>query len=266
MEKHPSIVSVGRAVSEVSFWMPRHYLPSPWTPHLPFAAWLTGVVRPERIVHVGAGLGMPVLGFAEVAQRLGLPARIIGVDPEAQNPDWGFDQIVRAASEDYPESVELHRAGLPDAIAAIGGARIDILSVSGDVAAIEDAVRAFRALLSEHAVVLLHGAGNAAIPEALAASTNASFLFTHAGGMRVISFEPAARLAELVDADGDIPDSLRAAYEELGRRVQHEVDLRGTLYGFRDEVIKLGRELALLRGSASWRLTAPVRRLRGRRH
>ena len=57
--------------------------PSPWLVHAPFAFWLTGVLRPKRIVDLNPGPGHALAAFVQVAKTLALSAQITGIDLDA---------------------------------------------------------------------------------------------------------------------------------------------------------------------------------------
>jgi hypothetical protein len=106
------------------------------------------------------------------------------------------------------------------------------------------------------------------------ASTAPSFEFHHGHGLGVLApgREVPAKVREFLAAANADPDGVRAAYAEFGRLVagyaelgslRHDVQsLHATVASLRDHTSNLNDVLDGVYASSSWRLTAPLRRLK----
>ena len=121
------------------FWLPGHVPPSRGVSALPFLFWLMETLRPRLLVQNGVSDGAIYLGLCDVATRLGLAMRAVGVD----RPDSRVPAEVRARHDAaygmFSTLRDARTASLPQIAAEVGnsvgdtaaGAEVDLLILSG---------------------------------------------------------------------------------------------------------------------------------------
>ena len=130
------------------------------------------------------------------------------------------------------------------------GTDLLLIESPADAAAAEAILADWTPALSPRATLLLHGAATAGLPARLAGQPH--FLFPHGGGLAVIPFGAAAvPVAALCRLDAAERDACRERFALLGRAWEATGDAA--------ELQMLRDELAEMRASTTWRLTAPPR-------
>jgi glycosyltransferase involved in cell wall biosynthesis len=185
----PSLAA--RLLQPAAFFGPPRTADPGWLCHAPFAFWLAAALRPARIVEVAAS---PAL--AQAAGWLGLP-RPLAVAP--------------GSPVDPP----------------IEGRPIDLLHLEGDAAAesVARALPAWRAALSEGAVILLHGTRAGGAAARLWAEQRAhapAFELPHGQGLGLLGIgdaaaEPVRWLLDLAAEDPEAATEAAALFAALGR-------------------------------------------------
>ena len=201
--------------SRALLWPARHPGASPFLEHLPLVFWAMEVLRPRRVVHLGAGDPVPFLALCQAIDALGLAAPCRGLDPEAGAAAWDlgpYEAFARLepGDPDDPRGEAVAR-GLEEG-------SVDLLHVGrapeGPAAAALE--RAWAPRLSERAVVLLGGAAGAG-----AFAGRPSFALPSGGGLRLAlaggaAPEPLRRLCA-PGPDGPERAAARRLLERLGR-------------------------------------------------
>lgn len=202
---------------------------SAWVEHIPFAYWLTAVLRPRVFVELGTHAGDSFFAFCQAASAIGLDARLHAVDSWAGDEHAGFydgdihgtvDAYARAR---YPQLARLIRATFDDAVAQFDDGTIDLLHIDG-LHTYEAVARDFHTWLpklSPHAVVLFHDTQSQV--DGFNVNTfwreigrhYPSFEFTHGGGLGVLcpGSQPRRDIIERLSANGD---ATRNYYASLG--------------------------------------------------
>lgn len=264
--------SVSSLVSAASFWLPPVMVGSAWLQHAPFAAWLVDAARPRTVVELGTHNGFSFFTFAEAARRLGLPTRLWAIDSWEGDDHAGFygDDVYRAVravvDADYAESAELVRASFAEAVRRFDDGTIDLLHIDGRHR--YDDVKAdfemYRPKLSPRAVVLFHDTqefeGDFGVHRFWVEleATAPSFELVHGHGLGLLAWGPQAPLAVLdfIRVARDSPATVREIYAGLGEHVSRVWELELAIAGMRNDYSRVV-------GSASWRVTAPLRSVRG---
>lgn len=263
--------------SAASFWLPSHYLESAWFGHAPFAAWLLEAMRPRTVAELGTHRGFSLFAFAEFAERLGLDTRIWALDSWEGDDQAGFyDENVYAtvrtiAQNHYADRVELVRGYFSDSVSRFEDGSIDLLHIDGrhGYEDVREDYETYLPKLSSRGVVLFHdcyefreGFGVHRFWDELA-TRHPSFRFHHSHGLGVLAVgdDVAPAVLEFLAAAERDAEEVRAFYAERGDVVIQEYGLR--VHASR--AASLERELADLRASRSWRITAPIRAVTGAR-
>lgn len=280
-------------VGAPAYWFPAHFVPSAWVQHAPFAYWLVSALQPRSIVELGTHNGFSFFVLAEAVKRLDIECSVHAVDSWEGDDHAGFygqevfESVAAVAESDYSGVAHLHRAYFSDAVSEFADASIDLLHIDGrhGYDDVKSDFETYLPKLSRRAVVIFHdthefqnGFGVHRYWDELAA-TRPSFNFHHGHGLGVLAVGddvPESITAFLEAANSD-PMAVRDAFHTLGRAVEDSSEERMAhleRLAHSERAERANRELlqekyaaALselehLRGSASWRLTAPLRKLR----
>ncbi len=268
---HP--VGVGWA-SPASYWSPPLVVASGWLEHAPFAYWLMDAVRPTTLVELGTHNGFSFFVFCEAVRRLGIDTTCSAIDTWEGDDHAGFysEEVYRAVLDTkttrYEETAVLLRGYFDDHVSTFDDGSIDVLHIDGrhgyedikhDYESWLPKVKPDGIVLFHDTAVLDRGFGVHRFWAELTAR-HESFSFAHGNGLGVLCpglVHPA--LAGLLSASPDEAVTIREFYARRGELVTQtyardsERDLAG----------QYSRELADLRASTSWRVTAPLRALGG---
>lgn len=281
------------ATSPVSYWIPEYIEESAWFGHAPFAGWLMSVQKPRTVVELGTHLGFSYFAFCEFASRLGLSTSLTAIDTWQGDEHAGFygEEVFAAVSEwnaRFANDSTLVRATFDDARSAFAERSIDLLHIDGRHR-YEDVVHDFNLYqdaLSDTAVVLFHDTAEVTGDFGVhrfwdeLRSRYPTFSFTHSHGLGValVGSHQPEQLRALAAADDTTGDSVRTAFLnhglrisrlwELGEQAAHVTRLTEDVANLTEQVDRLAGELsarkdeiAALRVSTSWRITAPVRQV-----
>lgn len=279
-------------LAPAAYWLPAHYPVSAWTTHAPFAAWLTETLRPSEMVELGTHFGFSCFTFAEAARRLEIQIRIHALDSWEGDDHAGFygtdvyEYVCTIAATHYADSVRLERGYFHELRGKFGDGFADILHIDGRHG-YEDVREDFHdwvGVVRDGGIVLFHdiaerdnGFGVWRLWEELA-EPGRSFAFHHGHGLGVLAIGrlPDGPLGELLAADDQTAERIRADFVRLGetvsrqawleslpqelegvwaevrQRAAHEAALEGALQGS-------SAHIEALTSSTSWRVTAPLR-------
>jgi O-antigen biosynthesis protein len=264
-------------VTAAAFWLhrpaslmrPEYLAPSAWIEHLPFAFWLVDAARPQSLVELGTHHGTSYAGFLQAVRHAGLGCTCWAVDTWRGDAHAGFygDAVYEAFrawhDQRYTAFSNLLRCTFDEAAERFSEGVIDLLHIDGfhTYEAVSHDFETWLPKLSRHGVVLFHDInvrerefGVWRLWDELAARYP-GFAFPHGYGLGVLA------------VGGEVPPSVRWLVETV-RRCEplnaYVCALFATLGRAIAERHELEEQLAQLRGSASWRWTAPLRRLVGR--
>lgn len=279
-------------LTPAAYWLPAHYPISAWVTHAPFAAWLTDVLRPSKIVELGTHFGFSCFAFADACERLGLRTTIHALDSWEGDDHAGFydsdvyEYVARIASDSYPRSVRLQRGYFHDSRNRFGDRSADILHIDGrhGYEDVRDDYSEWVSVVKDGGVVLFHdiaeresGFGVWRLWDELA-EPGRSFAFQHGHGLGVLAVGsvPEGPLGALFAADDEtavrirtdfarlgeavsrqawlesLPAELERVWAEVRERAIHEANLENALGASNDRI-------EALLSSTSWRVTAPLR-------
>ena len=138
--------------------------PSTWCGHMPFAAWLFGLVRPRLLVELGVHYGGSYFNFCRTAETGALATRCYGVDTWKGDEHAGdyseevFDEVDQYNSRYFGGFSTLLRMTFAEAVETFADGSIDLLHVDGlhTYEGVKQDFESWLPKLSPTAVVLFH--------------------------------------------------------------------------------------------------------------
>jgi predicted O-methyltransferase YrrM len=294
MESTERSIDTAAWLSPMSYSIPTHIVESAWLRHGSFAEWLIAAHRPRTFVELGTHNGFSYFAMVEAARRIGLDMSSWAIDSWEGDEHAGFygQEIyddVSSINEQYADSSRLLRGYFSDMVGQIPDGTVDLLHIDGRHR-YEDAKEDFElyaSKLTHRGIVLFHdvaerenGFGVYRLWEELADQYD-SFLFEHEHGLGVlfVGTDRSPEISEFIAASRSHGDEIRAAYNHLGSRIA-AMQWREREYGDaltrvseylaelnaeRAHTFELEQRLADIESSHSWKVTAPLRRIRGSR-
>jgi len=138
--------------------------PIPWGGHLPFAYWLTGVVRPRVFFELGTHSGNSYFTFCQAVKEHSLETRCHAVDLWTGDLHTGayeamvYEEVVRHNRERYGKWSSLWRMSFDHAASKVPDGSIDLLHIDGfhTYEAVRHDYETWKPKLAEGAWVLFH--------------------------------------------------------------------------------------------------------------
>lgn len=259
-------------ISKESFTQPRILSPSTTFGHAPFFFWLVSVLSPKNIVELGSANGFSFFVLCQAAEKLDCEAQCYAVDT------WEGDIHTGKYGNSIYESVESHllsgfdrnnchllRMEFKKAAERFETGSIDLLFIDG--CHTYDAVRedffTWKDKMSERGVVLFHDTQvdrqdfgvKKFWGEITAEYPNIEFHHDHGLGVLIVGKQAPQPLQELASEPESRKEEVRQVYAAIGEKYNTQWQL-----ATQKKVIgNMNYELDLVRRSASWRLTAPLR-------
>ncbi len=213
--------------------------PDPWVGHLPFAFWLTKVLRPEIFVELGTHSGNSYFAFCQALTAFAPSARAFAVDTwQGDEHAGGYGEDVFAEVRDFNDAhfrqlSTLLRTTFDDARGYFAHGQIDLLHIDGlhTYEAVRHDFETWRSTLSSRAVVLFHDInvrerdfGVWRLWQELSA-LHPSFEFHHSNGLGVLGAgaAQAPALQTLFALDATAATSFRLRVAARGAAFQHQV-------------------------------------------
>jgi hypothetical protein len=285
------------------FIRPERLVDSAWIGHAPFAAWLTAMARPRRFVELGTHRGMSYAAFCQTVLAEQIPTKCHAVDTWQGDEHSGaygedvYQDLSNFNARHFAGFSQLMRTEFDEAVLSFADGSIDLLHIDGlhTYEAVRNDFETWLPKLSDRAIVLFHdtavrarGFGVWRYWSEISAHFP-HFEFDHASGLGVLQVgtDVAAGVRQLMDLGRDAEGTRRvkAVFSGLGDSVvqRHELKNAHRPRGqCETESIELqARALAVanlalthrlaqsesiarhLVGSLSWRVTRPLRAVRG---
>jgi len=221
-------------------WAPKHFRPSTWSEHVPFAFWLIDVLRPKRLVELGTWKGMSYLGFCQAIKELGTGTAAFAVDTWQGDSQTGLmgrgalRPLTAINDEHYASFSTLIRSTFDEALTRFDTGTIDLLHIDGlhTYEAVRHDFETWSPKLANPAVVLFHdtrvvhpGYGVHKFWAEVSAG-RPHFEFHHEHGLGVLGvgegFPPELERLFAATHDPDKAALTRGLFARLGRAVRGE--------------------------------------------
>lgn len=263
---------------------------SAWWGHVPFAGWLVAAARPRSIVELGSFSGVSYFAFCKAVLASGLDCRCHAVDTWQGDAhagfygDWIYEDFRRFNDTHYAGISTVHRCTFDEALERFPAGSVDLLHIDGlhTYEAVRHDFETWLPKLSERGIVLFHDANERMADFGVwrfwqeVAARWPGFLFPHSHGLGVLCVGPDAPSAvrKLCAADPWRAQTLRERMALIGERwhAQAQWDLAAAQVSDLQALLAQGQgeaaappiadpRLEIIRRSASWRITAPLRAL-----
>ncbi len=272
---------------ELLFEPDRIVLPANWAGHVPFAAWLMAMHKPEKLVELGTHTGFSYSAFCQAVVQHGLATQCYAVDTWQGDEHAGhYGDRVYAELEAYHGPRYAHfsrllRMSFDDALGYFNDDSIDLLHIDGlhTYDAVRHDFESWRPKLTRRGIVLFHdinvrerGFGVWQLWEELSAEyPHLDFMHSHGLGVLLVGDEISEPVRELHCRFQRDPGYVRHLFGLLGQRIEllaeglrheeHRQHLEQEIHQ-RDRHLAASQEqLKAICNSRSWRITAPLRTL-----
>jgi glycosyltransferase involved in cell wall biosynthesis len=146
------------------FWTPDYIELSAWIEHIPFAFWLTEVIKPTSIVELGVHNGTSYFSFCQAVQTLNINTTCYAVDTWQGDEHAGFyndavyNQVVAYNTDKFSRFSTLIRSTFDEANKYFTDGSIDLLHIDGlhTYEAVKHDFETWLPRLSKNAIVLFH--------------------------------------------------------------------------------------------------------------
>jgi hypothetical protein len=233
--------------------MPSWRAASHWAEHVPFAMWLTSVMRPKLFVEIGTFGGTSYCGFCEAIQMLGLPTRAFSVDTWEGDPHNGVNgpeiliNLRLHHDPRYGEFSTLLPMTFDQAVEKFSDGEIDLLHIDGyhTYEAVRHDYETWRGKLSDRGVILFHDVaermrdfGVWRLWEELTAQyPSFTFLHEHGLGVLAVGSDLPDEVRRLVSLQGSQTEEVRLFFESRGKLVRSQMNLDAEIAA-REEVAR----------------------------
>jgi glycosyltransferase involved in cell wall biosynthesis len=150
---------------EPCLWYPERLVwPNSWVGHIPFAFWITHVLRPQVLVELGVHTGNSYAAFCQAVKLITIPAACFGVDTWQGDEHSGlygdevYNELLAWHDPRYGNFSQLIRSTFDEAVEHFSPGTIDLLHIDGlhTYDAVRHDFETWRSRLSNRAVVLFH--------------------------------------------------------------------------------------------------------------
>ncbi len=275
-------------------WQTEH---SAWAEHLPAAFWLIEQLKPRSFVELGSHAGDSYCAFAQAITALGLDqqgATAMAVDTwegDVHSEHYGseiYDNLNAHHGPLYGHFSKLNKKLFDDALADVEDGSVDLLHIDGlhTYAAVTHDFETWRPKMSARGVILFHDIAERhndfgvwkLWDELISQFPHLLIPHGHGLGILAVGSEIPETFGALLTAAGDsgLSDSQRnliaflfglgQAYEQKRQTLLTQFHLENTQRAHRDTLEAyhaLESHLNAIQNSKSWKLTAPLRKLKG---
>jgi hypothetical protein len=155
---------MNEAFCRTGFFPVRIADPVAWVGHLPFAYWLTGVIRPQVFFELGTHSGNSYFTFCQAVREHGLSTRCHAVDLWTGDRHSGsynssiHGEVTRHNETQYAAWSSLWRMSFDEAVTRVPDRSIDLLHIDGlhTYQAVRHDFETWQPKLAEDAWVLFH--------------------------------------------------------------------------------------------------------------
>ena len=138
--------------------------PISWIKHIPFAFFITQLLKPKIIVELGVHTGNSFSAFCQAVKELNITASCYGIDSFKGDPHAGFYdeniflEINHYIIENYGDFAQIMKMNFDDALTYFNDRSIDLLHIDGyhTYEAVKHDFEAWLPKMSNKGVILLH--------------------------------------------------------------------------------------------------------------
>lgn len=223
-----------------ALWEPCHLSsPAPWAGHIPFAFWLTAVMRPRSFVELGTYSGISYLAFCQAIRQLELPTQAFAIDTwegDAHAGAYGetiYQTLKQAHDGPYSGFSTLLRMLFDDALPLFANGSVDLLHIDGlhTYDAVRHDFETWLPKMSKNGVVLFHDSNvyrdDFGVHQLWAelAPRYPSCHFKHSNGLGVllVGAQQPQELLELCRPDAE--GHAQLLFSSLGGRFEHRAEI-----------------------------------------
>jgi GT2 family glycosyltransferase len=270
---------------------------SGWLGHLPFASWLIREFEPKVFVELGTHYGHSYFAFCKTVLEADLATKCYAVDTWLGDEHAGrygdeiFDQVNSRNRGSYSEFSRLMRMNFDDAVGSFEDGSIDLLHIDGlhTYEAVRHDFETWLPKLAPGAVVLFHDTnvyernfGVWKLWEELKAEYPNHLEFVHSHGLGVLQLTNCINERQLPWLRPNSPEKhilieyitalgmrqmelseLRRLRTQVGALTQDISERDGQIADLTHALAESTNTVTLICQSASWRITRPLRVLRG---
>ena len=267
-------------------WGPNH--DSAWVQHIPFMGWLVGQLRPRTFVELGSHWGVSYFSALQASAAVDLDMTSWAVDTWQGDPHAGFygEQIyeyVLDRNKEFEPRSQLIRSTFDAAVNSFDDGTIDLLHIDGmhTYDAVKHDFESWLPKISARGVVIFHDTAETRddfgvhVLWSELTKRYPSFSFEHGHGLGVLAVgaDVTDSISRLVGVNEDEGNLLRSLFSGLGYAQDfgpekmaaigsHAAQLDTHIETLQRVNTELQEELNATRGSFSWRVTGPLRRVR----
>ena len=219
----------------ICFARPERIAASAWIGHIPFAMYLTDLLRPRVIVELGTFTGVSFCAFCQAVREIQLETRCYAIDTwkgDEQTGFYGEDVLVdlrRHHDQRYPRFSSLIQSTFDDGLSRFADGSIDLLHIDG-AHGYEDVKHDFESWLpkmSPAGVMLMHDICEREADfgvwklwsEIKTGHPTFEFLHEHGLGVVATGTKINPELAELFALSEAETANVRSCFESLGMRL-----------------------------------------------
>lgn len=277
-------------------WRPAYVAQSAWLEHGLFARWIVATLRPRTLVELGTHYGYSYFVFCETALEQGIDLRAHAIDTWQGDDQAGFygdevhAQVAGVNEARYSAFSTLHRGYFSDYVGSFEPGSVDLLHIDGrhGYDDVKEDFESWLPTVSSRGVVMFHdiaetqpGFGVWQLWAELR-ERYPSFEFGHGHGLGVLAVgrDVPEVVRDLVGADEERRSRVRRQFERWGTAISNEVEVErlgrelaikadqfveqaATIASLNEQIHEVQRQYDELRSTLSWRVTAPLRKLRG---
>ena len=260
--------------------------PSAWIQHVPFMAWCVRMLQPRSYVELGTHWGISFFTAVQTAKFLKIPLTARAIDlweGDHQAGAYGNEvhDHVSARAKKFT-GVTLTRSLFSDARKLVADGSVDLLHIDGlhTYEAVTEDFETWLSCMSDRGVILFHDVRETKLDFGVhrlwaeLEKRYPSFTFDHGHGLGVlcVGSNVPAEFKALADIDEtEAGEELRKVFWTLGAALdwQPALDrqrtyLEGKMADLEHDVRQAEEAKAALTQSFSWRVTRPLRAVRGR--
>ena len=138
--------------------------PISWIKHIPFAFFITQLLKPKIIVELGVHTGNSFSAFCQAVKELNITSSCYGIDSFKGDPHAGFYdediflEINRYITENYGDFAQIMKMDFDDALTYFNDRSIDLLHIDGyhTYEAVKHDFETWLPKMSNKGVILLH--------------------------------------------------------------------------------------------------------------